>query len=170
MKKFVESQFNYCPLIWMFHSQTINYKINRLHERALRIVYSDYKLSFEGLLMKYNSFSIHEKNIQSSATEIYKFLNEQSPVFLNNVFHKNISNSYDIRNYKKLYSRNPKAVRYGTETVSYMAPKIWSKVPETIKMSSPLESFKTKVRKWKPECDCRLCTTYLHLVGFVNVI
>ena len=36
-------------------------------------------------------------------------------------------------------------------------------------MSSSLESFKTKIHKWKPECDCRLCTTYLHHVGFINV-
>ena len=159
MKTFIESQFNYCPLIWMFHSRTINNK-----------VYSDFKSSFVGLQMKGNSFSIHGRNIQSLAIEIYKFLNGLSPSFLNNVFHKNISNSYELRNHKELYSRNPKTVRYGTETVSYMAPKIWSKVPETIKMSSSLDSFKSKIRKWKPECDCRLCTTYLQLVGFVNVI
>ena len=34
MKAFTESQFNYCLLIWMFHSRTLNNKINRLHERA----------------------------------------------------------------------------------------------------------------------------------------
>ena len=45
MKTFIESQFNYCPMIWMFHSRTINNKTNRLHERALRIVYSDFKVS-----------------------------------------------------------------------------------------------------------------------------
>ena len=154
----------------MFHSRTINNKINRLHERALRIVYSDFKSSFEGVLMKDNSFSIHERNIQSLAIEIYQFFNGLSPSFLNNVFHKNISNSYDLPNNKELYSRNSKTVRYETETVSYMAPKIWSKVPETIKMSSSLDSFKPKIRKWKPECDCRLCTTYLRHAGFVNVI
>ena len=82
MKTFIESQFNYCSLIWMFHSRTINNKINRLHERALRIVYSDFKSSFEGLLMKDNSFSIHERNIQSLAIEIYKFLNVLSSSFL----------------------------------------------------------------------------------------
>ena len=152
MKAFIESQSNYCPLIWMFHSRTINNKINRLHERALRIVYSDFKSSFEGLLMKDNSFSIHERNIQSLATDIYTFL------------------SYDLRNHKEFYSRNPRTVRYATKTVSYMAPKIWSKVPKTIKMSSSLESFKTKIRKGKPECDCPLCTTYLYHVDFVNVI
>ena len=38
-KTFVESQFGYCPLVWMFHSRRLNLKINKLHERALRIVY-----------------------------------------------------------------------------------------------------------------------------------
>ena len=37
MKTFVESQFGCCPLIWMFHSRGLNSKINRIHERALRI-------------------------------------------------------------------------------------------------------------------------------------
>ena len=144
MKIFIESQFKCCSLIWMFHSRTINNKINRSHERALRIVYSDYKSCFEGILMRDNSFSIHERNIQSLAIENYQFFNGLSPSLLNNVFHKNISNSYDLRNHKELYSRNPKTVRYGTEPVSYMAPKIWRKVPETIKMSSSLESFDQK--------------------------
>ena len=120
--------------------------------------------------MKDNSFSIHKRNIQSLAVEIHKFLNGPSPSFLNSIFHKNISNNYDLLNHKESYSRNPKTVRYGTETVLYMAPKIWSKVPENIKMSSSLESFKTKMRTWKPECDCRLCTKYLQHLGFVNVI
>ena len=131
-KRFIESQFNYWSLIWMFHSRTINNKINRIHERALRMVYSDFKPSFEGLLMKKNSLSIHEKDI-----DIYEFLNGLSPSFLNNVFHKSISNSYDLQNHKEIFSRNPKTVIYGTETVSYMAPKIWSKVAENTKMSLP---------------------------------
>ena len=83
---------------------------------------------------------IHERNIQSLAKEIYKFLNELSPGFLSNVFHKNSLNSYALRNRQELYSRNPKTFRYGNETVSYIAPKIWSKIPKTIKMSSYLET------------------------------
>ena len=74
MKAFIESQFNYRPLIWMFHSRTLNNKSNRLHKRALRIVYSDYKSSFRELLGKDKSFLIHHKNIKSLAIELYKFL------------------------------------------------------------------------------------------------
>ena len=52
VKAFIESQFNYRPLIWMFHSRTMNKKINRIHERALRLVYSDHVSSFDELLKK----------------------------------------------------------------------------------------------------------------------
>ena len=38
MKTFIESQFNYCPLTWMFHSRQLNSKINKLHERALDVI------------------------------------------------------------------------------------------------------------------------------------
>ena len=71
MKASIESQFNYCPLIWMFHSRTLNNKINRLHERALRIIV--FRLQ---IIVLYAS--IHHKNIQSLAIEIYKFLHNLS--------------------------------------------------------------------------------------------
>ena len=74
MKTSVESQFNYCPLIWMLHSRTLNNKINCLLERALRVVYSDYKSSFNTLLENDRSFSVHHRNIQSLVIEVYKFL------------------------------------------------------------------------------------------------
>ena len=45
MKAFIDSQFGYCPLIWMFHSRKLNTRINRLQERALRIVYKDPSLT-----------------------------------------------------------------------------------------------------------------------------
>ena len=41
MKAFAESRFRCCTLIWMFHSGGLNNKINRIHERALRITYED---------------------------------------------------------------------------------------------------------------------------------
>ena len=72
MKTFIESQFNYCPLIWMLHSRTLNNKINRIHERAMRIVYSDYNSSFNELLDKDGSFTIHQGNVQSLTIEIFK--------------------------------------------------------------------------------------------------
>ena len=48
MKSFIESQFKYCPLVWMFYSKKLHNRINKLHERALRVVYkNDDGLTFE---------------------------------------------------------------------------------------------------------------------------
>ena len=123
LETFIESQFSYCPLIWMLHLRTMNNKINRLHERSLRIAYSDQSSTFEELLERDKTFSIHHKNIQSLAIEIYKFVNGLSPEIMNSVFNLKENNRYSLRNVYGLYSRNPRTVKYVTETVSYLAPK-----------------------------------------------
>ena len=69
MKSFVEAQFGYCPLAWMFHGREINRKINHIHERSLRIGYDS---SFKDLLKTENSVCIHHRNIQSLTVELFK--------------------------------------------------------------------------------------------------
>ena len=69
IKAFIESQFGYCPLVWMFHSRSLNNKINRIHERALRITYNDKSSNFQELLDKDNSVTIHHRNIRTLAIE-----------------------------------------------------------------------------------------------------
>ena len=45
---FITSQSSYCPLVWMSHSGTMNNRINKIHEKALRRVNKDEKKSFVG--------------------------------------------------------------------------------------------------------------------------
>ena len=72
MKAYFMSQFGYCPLVWMNHSRSLNNRINTLHERALRLVYNDFTSSFAELLEKDNSVTIHQKNLQNLAIEMFK--------------------------------------------------------------------------------------------------
>ena len=72
MKTFLFSQFNYCPLVWMCHSRKPNRKLNRLQERVLFIVYSDKCSTFDQLLEKDKTLTIHTRNLQYLATEIFK--------------------------------------------------------------------------------------------------
>ena len=74
MKAFIESQFKYCPLLWMFHSRKLEKRINSLHERALRVVYKHDNLTLEQLLEKYNLFTRHERNLQKLAVAMYRVL------------------------------------------------------------------------------------------------
>ena len=82
LKTFFESQFNYCPLIWMFCSKTINRKIDRLHERALRLAYKDYVSNFHELLEKDKSVTIHNRNLRALVIEMYKIHHKISPSFI----------------------------------------------------------------------------------------
>ena len=83
---FIFSQFGYCPLAWMFHSRKLNNRINNIHERALRIVYRDNEAIFQQLLKQNKSVSIHQRNIQRLATEIFKTGNGLNPVIMEDVF------------------------------------------------------------------------------------
>ena len=168
MKAFVESQFGYCPLIWMFHSRGLNNKINRIHERALRITYKDKSSTFQELLEKDNSVSIHHRNIQKLAIEIYKVLHGFSPPILNDIFVP-VSRPYNFRRNDTLQRRRVNSVRHGTESISFLGPKIWDLVPSDIKLSQSLSIFKRKIKKWVPlQCPCRLCKIYLQHVGFIQ--
>ena len=58
------SQFGYCPLVWTFHSKSLNNKINHLHERALQRADRNYDSSYKNLLKIDQSFTVHQRNIQ----------------------------------------------------------------------------------------------------------
>ena len=77
MKDFIASEFGYCLLVWMFHSRKL--KVNEPHKRSLRIVYQDSASSFTELLEKDNLTTMHNRNIQLLATEIFKLKNGLSP-------------------------------------------------------------------------------------------
>ena len=67
MKSFIESQFSYCPLTWMFYGRKTNTRINHVHERAFRIIYRKNSLCFDQLLQIDKSCKIHHKTIQTLA-------------------------------------------------------------------------------------------------------
>ena len=167
LKTFILSHFGYCPLVWMFHSRTLNCRINKLHERALRITYKDDKSSFEELLIKDESFTVHERNIQKLAIELYKVAYRLSPEIMDSILPLKSGVIYPGESIFK--TSNVKTVSWGTESLSHLGPRIWSIVPIHMKKYS-LSKFTKKIRKWKPvACPCRLCKTYVRGLGFVTI-
>ena len=75
MKAFIESQFSYCPLVWMFCGRQTNAPINHIHERALRAVYNDEISPFEEPLGRDKPETIHRRNIKILARELFKIKN-----------------------------------------------------------------------------------------------
>ena len=168
LKSFVESQFAYCPLTWMFHGREINNKINRLHERALRVIYRDDISSFSELLTKDGSVSIHHRNIQSLAIELYKSKHNLSPQIIQEIF---LARNYEgptLRSQTDFKLPKVNSVYAGTDSLRFLGPKVWDMIPSTLKNVTSLETFKREIKKWIPSnCPCRICKSYIQGIGYI---
>ena len=105
LKAFILSQFSYCPLVWMCHSRTLNNKINKLHEMALRLIYDDKQSTCEELLNINKSITIHHRNLQVLVTELYKVHYGLAPEPMNDIFEKR-GVTYNFINNSTLKTRN----------------------------------------------------------------
>ena len=169
MKTFIESQFGYCALIWMFHGRIVNKKKN-LHEKALRIVYEGYISYLEDLLKRDKYVAIYHRNIQSLDIELFKVKQNLSNSMLNNIFPTR-SICYNLRSQTDFIRSNASTSQYGLNSMRCFASKVWQMIPMEIKNSVSIESVKEKIRKWEPSsCYCIHCQPYIHNLGYVNLI
>ena len=161
-KSMIKSQFNYCPLVWMFCSR----QSNKVHERGLRLTYRDETKDFQQILREQNETTIHQRNLQVLMTEVYKIVNTIAPPIMNSLFQFRY-NTNNIK-FKEIYTENRKTVRYGTETVTYRAPFLWANLHMKYKNARSLDEFKSKIKAWKCDfCQCRLCKKYVQNLGFI---
>ena len=164
---FIKAQFGYCPLVWMMHKRSLNSRINKLHERALRITYDDFTSTYTELMDKDNSVTIHHNNLRILVTEIFKIKRKLAPKIMSDVFQFSIP-TYALRNTREFVSRNVRTTTYGTETISVLGPKLWAMLPDDIKNANNLTEFKRKIKAWYPEsCPCRLCKPYIQSIDFL---
>ena len=152
--------------VWMYCSRTVDEKINRIHHRALKLVYLDHTSSFEELLSKDGTVNIHQRNIQLVAVEMFKVLKEIGPKLVRNLFvvdRSNPNQPFRKPNIKK---------KIGKDSCCYFGPKVWNElIPNELKTIEELEEFKDKVRKWIPTkeiCRCNLCLDYIAGVGYTE--
>ena len=124
MKSFITLQFNYCPLMWMMHNRGLNNKINHIHERALRIVYNDYSSTFEDPLNKDKLVTIHQRNLQLLAIEIFKVKIGIAPKIMNEIFIFVENNTYNLRSGMRLSRVNVHSAQYSRESIANLGAKI----------------------------------------------
>ena len=139
-------------------------------KRCIRMVYKDYKLTFNELLHKDNPCSIHYRNLQRLAMEMYKAYNDLSPSLVQSIFPTR-EIPYNLRNCNPFKSTNVHTVFKGTEAISFRCPKIWSLVPDNIKHVKSLSEFRTKIRNLEPVgCTWRLCKTFIPNICLLWII
>ena len=109
----------------MLYSRRLSNKVNSIHERALRITYQDNTSTFQELLNKANSVSIHRRKLQVLATEMFKIQRGLSPEILRKTSVSKTS-SYNLCRNDTFEKRQ---IYHGTESSSLLGPKIWDLVP-----------------------------------------
>ena len=97
--------------------------------------------TFQELLNKDNSFSIHHRNLQVLATKLFKIPRVLSPEILREIFVFKAS-SYNLRRNNNFEKRQVHSIYHGTESLSFLGPKIWDLVPVELKQSDSFDSFK----------------------------
>ena len=168
-KAFVESQFKSCPIVWMFHSWHPTNKINRLHERALRIVYDDDVSTFDQLLAMEKSFCIHHQNIQRLLTEIYKALHDISRNSLKKQLVKR-EGTISFQSKPELVIPSVNSVLKGKSFLRLFGSVILNSLPIEIREDHSISPFLTKIKQWKQiACSCTICKSYIGRVGYIKV-
>ena len=165
MNSFIRSQFNYCPLVWMFHDRATNSKLNRIQERALRMVCKDSESGLADLKKKYGT--IHQHNLQLLMIEIFKTKNNLNPTFMKKILTER-DIQYNLRNENHLGLPKVNTTSYGIENIQYRGHHLWSSLPREIKDSNTLVEFKRKIKLWHGNtCICRLCKIFVKDLGFL---
>ena len=87
---------------------------------------------------------------------------------MNKIFVKNAQHYYDLRKKAEFKRNNVKTVYNGTETLTFLGPRIWEILPDYIKKSNSFEELKLKIKLLNPEnCSYRLRKRPLPQVGFL---
>ena len=146
----------------------MNNKTNRLHERCLRIIYNDKTSSFMNLLAKDGSATIHTRNLQVLATEMFKVHKNMLTELVQGRFFCVRQTRYNLTNPHHFAIPSINSVYHGSEGISDIGSRIWKLVPDKLKELNSISSFKNEIKRWQPEiCPSRLCKTYILRVGFL---
>ena len=150
----------------MFHDRSVNKKINKIHERAPRMVYKESYSSYEDLLKKTESVTIHQRNLKLLAIEIYKAQNNHNPSFMKQIFvMKGIP--YHLRSCKNIFAPKPRTIGYSIESARFLGSRIWHALQSSVKKSRILNNFRGTIRNYDFGCNCRLCKLYLDNLDFL---
>ena len=131
-------------------------KIQKIHHKALKVVYNSNK-NYDELPRDNNEVSIDQSYLCTLICEVFKSLYNLSPEFMWSCFaFKDIM--YNIRKGPLLRLPAAKSTSYGINSVLFRACLLWNSLPQSIKYSESIVELKTKMKDLgNIDCSCILC-------------
>ena len=156
---FIDSQFNYVTLLWMFCRKTLYLKIEKIHHKTLKVIYKSNDV-YDNLLLQSNTGFVHQRHLRCSRTEIYKSISQLDPEFMSSYFtHKDMP--YNFSKGPTLGLPKTHSFYYGTNAVHFCGTLIWNNLLAVVKSSDSFE-FKNKIKNIADiDCGYLICRDIL---------
>ncbi len=160
-KKYIQylyiSKFCLLPYNLDYMIKQVPKKIECIQERALRFMFNDYCSTYPALLEKCNYTTLHVRRIKTIACEVFKSINKLNPIFMHNIF-KTKDLSYQLRDNHTVYQPKFKDITYVRHIFAYHGSQIWNTLPNQVKESTDIISFKRLLKTWEGfKCQSNMC-------------
>ena len=150
---FIMSNFNYCPVVWMFTSKSSLSKLEDIQKRALRFVLNDCTSDYHELTNKADVPGVKIMALRYLAIEVYKCVNGLNPTYLNDLFTIKTC-KYDLRDDYLIYRSKVLTTNHGLKSFKDYGATIWNILPESFKGTISLVEFKVLIKSWNgPKCS-----------------
>ena len=133
-KSFISSNFNYCPVSWIFCGKKNSDELEKLQERALRFVYLDRTSTYAELLTRGGFLSLSQYRLKHMAIEVFKCIHGLNPSYLNGLFTKK-EMVYDLKDKNKTVQPPWNTKKYGFRSFRYYGSKLWNALLRNISKS-----------------------------------
>ena len=144
---FILSNFNYCPLVWHFCGKTNNDKLEKIQERALRILYQDHNSSYDDLLEVAGTSTLLIQRLCLVTSTVFKSLNSLNPPCLKDIFTKKCM-PYSLRDSSIIEQPKCRTTSFGLRSFSYTGAKLWNELPNYVKEMDDFSDFKRTIYAW----------------------
>ena len=135
----------YCGLTWHFCRKSDSSKLERINERGLRAVYSDWSSPYSGLLARAKMTTLYNRRLHHIAVFMFNVKNKLLPRNILDLF-TTTSNNYNLRNADFTLPR-VNTTRFGKHSLRYFGPFLWSKLSYATRNCTTLASLKKNIRK-----------------------
>ena len=151
----VEPYLDYCSVVWDDISDQLTDKLQKLQNRAARVITgADYRTPSSVLLNKLGWSSLKEKRNKQKALMMFKIMNGMTPAYLEDIFTRNIGRSvYNLRISRRNVALPAVKTDYYRNSFAYTGAKIWNALPDEMKYEKSMRTFKHKLESLNLSID-----------------
>ena len=154
-RSFIMSNFTYCSIVWHFCGVKNNSKLEKIQERALKIVYNDRESNYQELIERFGTHTMLQSRLRNILLEVFKSFKKVNPAYIQEMFIPK-DQPYFLRNPHILIQEKTETTNSGLRSFSYLGSKLWNELPACYKdvENTDIYAFKSRLKNWTgPNCD-----------------